>query len=174
MMQRREYAVDKAVMDRGEAEAVCAVVIEVLRPVVRSAQIDVFTDFPDQMPVNVRRAEAQLVAAAKGRKRRGPDGRMALLVNTDDPEWSAVETYAAWSINADLDGPNGEDLATFHDCGYSVVAALTDEEVASLRARLEPIAPVSLLSDVHDRRRAEKRAARCARLSTLLGRRADR
>lgn len=99
---------------------------------------------------------------------------MALQVNTDDPEWSAVENYAAWSINADLAGPNGENLATFHDCGYSVVAALTGEEVASLRTRLGPIAPVSLLRDLHDRRRSEKRSARRSLLRTLLGRRADR
>jgi hypothetical protein len=61
-------------------------------------------------------------------------------------------------------------LATFHDCGYSVVAALNDDEVAALRARLAPIAPVNLLSDIHHRRRLEKRAARRSRVRAWLGR----
>ena len=126
-MQRREYVIDKDVNVRAEAETVCAAVIEVLRPVVCSAQIDVFTDFPRQMPEDVRRAEAQLVAAAKCRKRGGSDGRMGPLVNADDPEWSAVESHAAWwSINADLAGPVGEDLTTFYDCWFFVVAVLTE------------------------------------------------
>jgi hypothetical protein len=38
MVQRREYAIDEAVTDRAEAEAVCAAVIEVLRPVIRSVR----------------------------------------------------------------------------------------------------------------------------------------
>lgn len=170
MGQRREFVIDKAVTDRAEAVAVCAAVIEVLRPVIRSAKIDVFTDFPEQMPEDVRRAEAQLVAIAEGRKKRGSDGRMGLVVTTGDPGWSAVESYAAWSINADLTGADEEDLATFHDCGHSVVAALRDDEVAALRARLAPIASVHLLSDIHDRRRSEKRAARRSRARAWLRR----
>ncbi|MBO1753190.1 hypothetical protein J4G33_15390 [Actinotalea sp. BY-33] len=170
MGQRRDYAIDKAVTDRAEAEAVCAAVIDVLRPVIRSARIDVFTDSPEKMPDDVRRAEAHLAAAGRDRKRRGSDGRMGLVVRRGDPEWSAVESYAAWSINAELTGADDQDLATFHDCGYSVVAALTDDEVAALRLRLAPIAPVNLLSDIHDRRRSEKRAVRHSRARAWLGR----
>ena len=123
--------------------AVCAAVIEVLRPVIRSAQVDVITDFPEQMPEDVRRAEAELAAVAEDRERRGRGGRMGLVVNTGDPEWSAVASYAGWSIDANLTGADGEDLATFHDCGHSVVAALTEDEVVELRTSLAPIAPVN-------------------------------
>ncbi|WP_298457643.1 hypothetical protein [uncultured Cellulomonas sp.] len=169
MVQRRKYAIDKAVTDRAEAEAVCAAVMEVLRPVIRSAQIDVFTDHPEHMQEDVRRAEAQLVAEAERRKKRGSDGRLGLVVSTGDLEWSAVESYAGWSINVDLTGADGEDLATFHDCGYSVVAELTDDEAVVLRARLAAIAPVNLLSDIHGRGRTEKRTARRSRLRAWLG-----
>lgn len=71
-----------------------------------------FTDPLEQMPEDVRRAEAQLAAVAKNRKRRGSDGRMGLVVKRGDPAWSAVENYAAWSINAELTGADDEDLAT--------------------------------------------------------------
>ena len=51
-------------------------------------------------------------------------------------------------------------FATFHDCGYSVVVDLSDEDASAIRSRLSPIAPVLPLSVVHARRRAERRAAR--------------
>lgn len=123
---------------------------------IRSAKIDVITDYPEQMPDEVRRAEAHLASLAEDPRSRVSGPRMGLAVATADPAWNAVESYAAWSINADLTGEDGEELVTFHDCGYSVVASLTDDEVAVLRQRLAEVGPVTLLSGIHARRRLEK------------------
>lgn len=95
---------------------------------------------------------------------------MDVVVSVGDSEWKAVETFASWSINVDLNGADGEHLATFHDCGYSVVAALTDEEVTALKQRLGARAPVALLSEIHERRRLEKREARRTRVHAWVKR----
>lgn len=84
---------------------------------------------------------------------------MALRVAADDAAWSAVEVYAAWSINVDLFDAEERNIATLHDCGYSVTAELTDAEANGLRARLVGT-PVTLLSVIHEQRRVEKREAR--------------
>lgn len=70
MAQRQEYAIGDAVTDRREAAAVCTAVLEVLRPMIRIAHVDVYSDYDDQMPEAVRRAEAQLAALAELSKRR--------------------------------------------------------------------------------------------------------
>lgn len=144
---------DEQLTDRGQADAACAVVLEVLRPVIVAAHVDVHTDYSSEMPDAVRRAEDQLAAVGQRRRKRFGDNRMDVVVTRRDPEWLAVETYASWSINVELEGVDGQHLGTFHDCGYSIVADLDDDEVDAVRTRLSGVAPVVPLAEIRARRR---------------------
>lgn len=162
---------DGQLTDRGQADAACAVVLDVLRPVIVAAHVDVHTDHASEMPDAVRRAEDQLAAVGQRRRKRFGDDRMDVVVTMRDPEWLAVETYASWSINVELEGADGQHLVTFHDCGYSIIADLDDDEVDAVRARLSGVAPVVLLAEIHARRRQTGSDRSAGRWRTWLRRR---
>ena len=170
MAERQCYAVDKFVIDRVEAELVCGAVIDVLRPILRMVQIDAISDFRSEMPAHVQQAEATLRRLGLGQRPPRGDPNMAIDVSTGDVEWPAAELYAPWSINVDLLGERESVLGTLHDCGLAVTAELTVNEAAALRRRLEAVAPVTLLAELHARRRAAKRQRRRRLLDLLLGR----
>lgn len=160
MPERDIYAIDRHITDRGEAAAICAAVLDVLRPILGTAQVDVFSDYSAQMPEPVKKAERRLAAAGGRRLPSPPDDRMGLVVSVGDPKWPDIETYASWSIDVEIKGADGEWLADFCDSGYSVVAALDTGEVEALRARIDLIASVLLLSEINLRRRREKKEQR--------------
>lgn len=159
MADRQTYAIEKDIVDRDEAGSVCAMVIEVLRPVLHLALVDAVSDYPDRMPDAVRRAETVLREVGARQDARGRDAVMAIEVAATDPEWEAVEAYAAWSINVDLIGAEDIRLGTLHDCGVSITADLTDSEAAELRARL-PQVPLVLLAELKQARINERNARR--------------
>lgn len=160
MLERDVYAIDKHVTDRGEAAAICAAVLDVLRPLLGTAEVDVYSDYREQMPEPVKEAERRLTAAGVRRPKPPPDDRMGVVVSVGDPEWPDIETYASWSIDVDIKGADGEWLADFCDSGYSVVVALDSGSAEALRARIDSIAPVLLLSEIHLRRRRERKERR--------------
>ncbi len=155
---RRLWAIDKNLTDRAEAELVCAAVLEALEPALHLASLDVITDFPDLMPEHVRDAEHVLLRLALADH---PDSQR-LDLPAAAAQWPAFKTYAPWSIDVDLHGQDGLLLGGFHDCGYSVTALLTDEEAAWLQERVQSVAAVRLLEQIHTRRRHERRARRKA------------
>jgi len=165
--QRRWFAVDRDLTNRNDAEAVCAAVVEVLRPVLRRVRVDAVSDYADEMPPSVAEAEAVLRALARRQRPHDRDPVTAVEVTPADAEWAAMERYAAWSIDVDLLGEDEQGVGSLHDCGWSVTAALTDNEVALLRERVGAKAPVTLLAAVHERRRQQKREQRKARLGSV-------
>jgi hypothetical protein len=165
--KRRWYAVDRDLASREDAEAACGAVIDVLRPVLRRARVDVVSDHAERMPPDVAAAEAALRALAR---RQHPGSRgplMAVDITPGDPEWSAFQRYAAWSIHVDLLAGGEHEVASLHDCGWSVTAALTEAEAKHLRERLQPTAPLTLLTEVHERRRQQKQDRRRQRLAAF-------
>ena len=163
---RHWYAVDRDLTSREDAEAVCAAVVEVLRPVLRRARVDAVSDHAERMPPPVASAEAALRALARRQRPREREPVTTVEVTPADPEWAAFERYAAWSIDVDLLAEDERGVASFHDCGLSVTAALTAAEALRLRERLRPWAPLTPLSDVHGRRRQQKRDRRNRRLAS--------
>jgi len=146
---RRWYALDVPVLDRDRAILACAAVLDLLRPVLASVDVDAYSDFRDSLPAEVEAAQGLLRGRAKPRSRWGwwgEDSWMALPVDPQDEEqWGALRTYAAWSIHVALYGTNsGEDLGCLHDCGSSISAALTDQEAADLAAALSAVGPLIL------------------------------
>lgn len=158
---------DRELTSREDAEVVCAAVVDVLRPVIRLARVDAVSDHTDLMPPAVASGEAALRALGRQQRPRGRDPVMAVEVAPADPEWAAVERYAAWSIHVDLLAEDERVVASLHDCGWSVSAALTDAEAVLLRERLLPWAPLTPLNTVHERQREQKRDRRRHRLGAL-------
>ncbi len=142
---RSTYAVAKGITDRREAQAACHAVLDVLSPVVARAVIDAYSDYRAEMPPDVASVEARL--RDMGRQPGHGDPGMGVEVALDEDGWQLVRTYASWSIHVELRDDIGGDLGTFHDCGYSVTAELTDDEAAALRRRLAGIAPLTPLSE---------------------------
>lgn len=161
--ERVAYAVEGGITDRVIAARACRAVMDVLEGVSARAEVDCFSDFAADMPAEICDAEAQL----RARGRTGflhSDPWMAVPVDrSDDATWDLVRRYASWSINTDLYGTESPPLASFHDCGYSLVARLTAEEAADLTRRLEGIALVRVLSEIHEERDVERRRLRRAR-----------
>lgn len=145
------YVVDKDITSRAEAQMVCEAVLDVLRPYLRRAHIDAVTDCPDEMEPEDRAALEALLA--KGRLRSGwlVDPVMGIEVSVEDPEWGALERFAAWSIHVQLYGSAYVEQATFHDTGHSVIADLTADEASEVARRVESVGPLILLADKHHR-----------------------
>lgn len=172
--ERVEYAVEHGITDRVVAARACRAVMDVLEGVSVRAEVDCFSDFAADMPAEICDVEARL----RARGRTGflhSDPWMAVPVDrSDEDTWDLLRRYASWSINTDLYGTEPPPLASFHDCGYSVVARLTAEEAADLTRRLESIAPVRLLSEIHEERDAERARLREARKAQRRARRRAR
>ena len=161
-----DHVVDKDVVDRDEAALVCAAALRVMGPRITQVHIDAFTDFESELPDEARLVQDELRAHwAEHGPRRAGEG-MAVELDPRVPQqlrW--VQVYAPWSIHVQLIGDDTWDLGSFHDCGHSVVLALTAGEAEELGRALADVAPVVPLASVHARRRHTRRARWRARLA---------
>ncbi|MDP1804471.1 MAG: hypothetical protein Q8K72_04840, partial [Acidimicrobiales bacterium] len=82
MDERATYVVDKEITARDEANGACAAVLEVLRPALRFAVVDAYSDYNDQMPPDV--AEAERWLRQRGSDRHSGDPGMAVEVPVSD------------------------------------------------------------------------------------------
>ncbi|PFG39925.1 hypothetical protein ATJ97_2445 [Georgenia soli] len=170
-LPRQEYAVEKDITDRSEATFVCTATLEVLRPHLRLAIIDAYTDYADELTTSAATAQAWIRQRGSQQRHRSLLHRLglsdpAMAVHLDlsqEAEWEILRGYAPWSIGVWLYGPGGLELGSFHDSGYSVVAALTDEERDVLVDELGPVAPLVRLDELHARRKAQRVTARLHR-----------
>ncbi len=138
----------------------CRAVCEVLRPAAGVAYVDAYSDYDDELPVVV--ADAQRELRELGRRRGTGDPGMAVELDpADEEQWQLLLSYGAWSIQAELWTPGrvGE-LATLHDCAYSVSAELDADEAEELATRLGGLATLERLQTVRRRERETRRAAR--------------
>jgi len=173
-LPRQDYAVGEDITDRSEATLACTATLEVLRPHLRLAIIDAFTDYADELTTSAATAQAWIRRRGSEQRHRSllhrlglSDPAMAVHLDlTEEAEWEVLRAYAPWSIAVDLYGPDGLDgpeLASFTDSGHAIVAALTDEERDVLVRELGSVAPVVRLDDLHARRRAQNQKPRRSR-----------
>jgi len=154
------YVVDKHIVDRAEATLACQTVLDVLRHRLTKVRIDAHSDYRDELPPEVARAQRWLRDV--GRARGHGDSGMDIEVDpADDSNWDVLRIYASWSINVELLTDRNRQIAQLHDCGYSVTAELTVDEVVQVTRKLADIAAVVPL--VREREKAERAAAREAR-----------
>lgn len=152
--ERTTYVVEKEITTRDEAAKACAAVLEVLRPALRFAAIDAYSDYDDQMPPDV--AEAGRWLRERGSDRRSGDPGMAVEVPVSDG-WEVLCRYAPWSIHVELYGDGPSPIGTLHDCGYSITADLNPAEASALAGRLEGISGLIPLQELRERRRRGRR-----------------
>lgn len=100
--------------------------LDVLRPVLREAGLDAYSDFRDSLPPAVE--EAQEWLRQRGRRRGRRDPGMDVRVPVEDEQgWTAVRAYAARSSDAEFFGEPDELLLWLHHGASSVTADLTEE-----------------------------------------------
>lgn len=156
MDERTAYVIEKEITDRDDATTACVAILEVLRPVLRVALVDAYTDYENQMPPDV--AEAQRWLRQQGSKQHRGDAGMNVEVGVVDAHhWANLCRYAPWSIHVELYGEGHAPLATLHDCGYSVTAHLTPAEATDLGGRLAGMCALTLVHELRDRRREARR-----------------
>ena len=168
MDERTTYVVDKEITARDEANRACAAVLDVLRPALRFAIVDAYSDYNDQMPPDV--AEAERWLRQRGSDRHSGDPGMAVEVPVSDDGWEVLCRYAPWSIHVELFGDGRSPVGTFDDCGFTITADLNDSEATALVSRLEGISGLIPLHDLRERKR-QARMAKVWRWSGFLRRR---
>ncbi len=88
---------------------------------------------------------------------------MGILIDpTDDEQWNALRVYGAWSIHVELFATpeRGRGFPSLHDCGTSVDADLTADEVAELSTRLAGAVEVVTFAEAEQRHRLGRLPAR--------------
>lgn len=156
MVERTAYVVEKEITDRDDAATACVAVLAVLRPVLRMALVDAYSDYEGQMPPDV--AEAQRWLRQRGANQHPRDPGMSVEVDVlDAGHWETLCRYAPWSIHVELYGDRDAPLATLHDCGYSVAADLTPAEATALSSRLEGMSALIPLHHLREQRRQARR-----------------
>jgi len=116
---------------------VCTAIFDVLGPQAATVLVDAYTDYPTQMPDDIRAAELWL----RDRGLRGSQGDPAAGIEiepADEIGWSIARAYAPWSIHVALFDAAGNNLATIEDGGHAIVVTLTETEAEALSARIGP------------------------------------
>ncbi|MCA1846855.1 MAG: hypothetical protein LC792_27405 [Actinobacteria bacterium] len=131
MSSRLWYLIVVPEADREAAEGACDEVLMLLRPDLRRATVDAFSDYQD--------VDAALAGAFDELRSRADNPKNAMAVPldlTDSAQCEVLRQVAAWTIHAEVFGPDGE-LATFHDCGSGITANLTPEQADALASKLQ-------------------------------------
>lgn len=153
--KRTTYVVEKLITARDEAATACAAVLEVLGPTLRSAVIDAYSDYNDQMPLDV--VEAARWLRQRGLDRHAGDPGMSVELQVSDDGWEVLCRYAPWSIHVELFGDGPSSVGTLHDCGYIITADLNSAEATALASRL---AGISALVPLHELQEQKQQARR--------------
>ncbi len=163
MASRQEYLIIVPEADRQAEVGACDEALRVLSPDLRRASVDAFSDYRD-LDVSVAGAFDEL-----RRRANNPEKAMAVPLDLSDAaQREILLRVAAWTIHAEVFGPDGE-LATFHDCGSSVAAHLTPEQADILANRLRRFDGVQVVT-LEDWRRQQAAGLR-GRLATFFRRR---
>jgi hypothetical protein len=160
--ERQDYVVHTTSSSDPDLAAVCAAVYDVVTDRIAVARVDAFSDFHDRMPEDIRTVQAWLRELSARQTRRGT-GMGIEIRPADSPGWDFLRAYTPWSIHAQVFDAAMATAATFHDCGYSIIALLTAEEAAELGDTLPAGHALELLIQVHARRREVKKARRRVR-----------
>ncbi|MGJ7441173.1 hypothetical protein [Aquipuribacter sp. MA13-6] len=147
-----------------DGTVVCQTILTRLRPHLVRAEVDAYSDYAEDVPPDVRDVEAKLTELGRTQSRGRQDPGMAVVLDLLDVEqWEALVAYAAWSINAELWGPDARDMGTFHDSSQSIVAALTAADLEALSEPLRTYGHFTAIAELDAKRLADKQARRAAR-----------
>jgi hypothetical protein len=152
MVSRREQYVVVAAGDHTlDPAAHCAAVIDVLRGSTAIAAVDAYSDFADQMPADIRSAEAWL----RGRGLANPEGDPGLAIEVipaDEVGWAIARAYAPWATRVLLFDADGIAIATLQHGGRFITVNLTPARADAVARALGPAATLAPLSTDEDDR----------------------
>jgi hypothetical protein len=137
---RQEYLIVVPEADRQAVAGACDELLKLLSPDLRRATVDAFSDYRD--------LDGPVAGAFDELRRRAdtPKNAMAVPLDLSDPaQRDVLDQVAAWTIHAEVSGPDGE-LATFHDCGAVMTAHLTAEQADILANQLQRYDGVQLIT----------------------------
>jgi hypothetical protein len=120
-----------------DARQVCAAVFHVLDADIATVRVDAYSDYADQMPADIRNAEARLRDRGLLRADRDPAEGIS-IGRDDDIGWEIGRAYAVWSTRVTLLDPHGSVLASLDDGGRAVTLRLGAEQAAALAATVRP------------------------------------
>jgi hypothetical protein len=125
------------IVDVTDARQVCAAVFDVLDDGIATVRVDAYSDYANQMPADIRSAEAWL--RERGLLRADRDPAEAITIGRDDDiGWEIGRAYAVWSTRVTLLDGNGSVVASLDDGGRAVTLRLDVEQAESLASALRP------------------------------------
>lgn len=137
MSERQDYVVHTTDSSDPDLAVVCAAVYDAVIDRIEVAHVDAFSDFDDRMPDDIRTVQAWL-RELSARQTPSGTGMAVKIWPADSPGWDFLRAYTPWSIHTEVFDAAMRSIATFHDCGYSIIALLTPTEAAELAAVLPP------------------------------------
>ncbi|WP_380165358.1 hypothetical protein [Jannaschia sp. R86511] len=147
-----------------DGTVVCQAILNRLRPHLVRAEVDAYSDYTRDAPPEVLDVETWLTDLGRTQTRGRQDPGMAVVLDLLDVEhWQALLVYGAWSINAELWGPDSRDFGTFHDGSDSIVVALTDADVRALAEPLQTHGSFISMKELDAKRLVDKQARRASR-----------
>jgi hypothetical protein len=145
MLSRAAYVVH----DVTDAAQVCRAVFAVLRDDIETVRIDAYSDYVDQMPEDIRRAEAWLRARGLLGADRDP-GAAIQIGRDDDVGWEIARAYALWSTHVRLLDGTGTTIASLDDGAHAVTVELSDVEREALTDAVGAAATVAAVSSADE------------------------
>jgi hypothetical protein len=138
-MSRREQFVISAADGGHDLASTCAALIDALRDAATVVHIDAYSDYGDQMPGDIRAAEAWL--RARGLARGVGDPGLAVAVEpADEVGWTIARAYAPWSSRVALFDAEAVNIATLQDGGRFITLNLTVDLVEAVTEAVGPAA----------------------------------
>jgi hypothetical protein len=120
-----------------DARHICAAVFDVLHADIATVRVDAYSDYADQMPADIRSAEAWL--RERGLLGADRDPAEAISIGRDDDVgWAIGRAYAVWSTRVTLLDRSDSVLASLDDGGRAVTLMLNAEQATSLAAPVRP------------------------------------
>lgn len=145
MGKRQRYVVEYG-SDDHDVGSVCEAVFDVLDASVKTLRVDAYSDYTDQMPDDIRRAQEWL--RSRGLARGDGDPGMGIVIErSDEIGWAITRAYAPWSIRTTLVDARGVNVASLEDGGHSVTVHLAGADAAALGNVIGPDHVLVLLSD---------------------------
>jgi hypothetical protein len=114
---------------------VCAAVYDAVSDRIEVAYVDAFSDFHGDMPQDIKTVERWLRDLSAHQSASG-DGMAVKIQPTDSPGWEFLRAYTPWSIHVEVFDTAMKNVVTFHDCGVSIIAFLSETEASDLAAAL--------------------------------------
>ncbi|MBV9487030.1 MAG: hypothetical protein JO246_13340 [Frankiaceae bacterium] len=128
MSARQDYLI-RATGGGTHLAAACGAVYDAIAPRASFAYVNPVSDVADQMPADIETVRSWL-------ERDGLD--LVRTSSADDTAWAFTRAYTPWSVHVEVFDDASKRVATFDDCGHSIIANLTETEARAIASAVAP------------------------------------